>query len=226
MNPAPLKNILDRLSVAWHERALALKAVSFAIVGVVNSAIDFGVFWTFGLLLRRRAHGAGQCAVLAGGGVRLLCDELHHHLRAPSPAACCAFGATISAFVASGVRRHGRQHGDGVVPVMFCQHSAWAAKLVSIAVSFVVNFSLSHFVVFKAREAVICHSGRAKRGPGSSTPCPLDRLRRTRSPLSRGRHLCVTAPLPAWRRADCRARTRSRDRPPPPLRRRARAGSW
>jgi len=26
-----------------------------------------------------------------------------------------------------------------------------AAKLVSIAVSFVVNFSLSHFVVFKAR---------------------------------------------------------------------------
>ena len=28
---------------------------------------------------------------------------------------------------------------------------AWAAKVAAIAVSFVVNFSLSHFVVFRAR---------------------------------------------------------------------------
>ena len=44
MIPAPLQNILDRLTVAWHERAIALKAASFALVGVVNSAVDFSVF--------------------------------------------------------------------------------------------------------------------------------------------------------------------------------------
>ena len=44
MIPAPLQKLIDRLAVAWHERAVALKAVSFAIVGVVNSAVDFGVF--------------------------------------------------------------------------------------------------------------------------------------------------------------------------------------
>ena len=46
MIPAPLQNLLDRLTVAWHERAVALKAASFAMVGVVNTAIDFSVFWT------------------------------------------------------------------------------------------------------------------------------------------------------------------------------------
>ncbi|HSJ39563.1 MAG TPA: GtrA family protein, partial [Xanthobacteraceae bacterium] len=44
MIPAPLQNLVDRLAVAWHERAIALKAASFAVVGVVNSVIDFGVF--------------------------------------------------------------------------------------------------------------------------------------------------------------------------------------
>ncbi|MEI9805937.1 MAG: hypothetical protein WDN48_18130 [Pseudolabrys sp.] len=45
MIPAPLRNIFDRLTVAWHERAIALKAVSFALVGVVNTLIDLSVFW-------------------------------------------------------------------------------------------------------------------------------------------------------------------------------------
>ena len=44
MIPARLQNLFDRLAVAWHERAIALKAASFAVVGVVNSVIDFGVF--------------------------------------------------------------------------------------------------------------------------------------------------------------------------------------
>ena len=34
----------ERLIAAWHERAIVLKAMSFALVGVVNSAVDFSVF--------------------------------------------------------------------------------------------------------------------------------------------------------------------------------------
>ena len=44
MIPGPFKSIADRLTVAWHERAVALKAISFACIGVVNSLVDFGVF--------------------------------------------------------------------------------------------------------------------------------------------------------------------------------------
>ena len=41
---APLSRLTDRLIAAWHERAIVLKAMSFGLVGVVNSAVDFGVF--------------------------------------------------------------------------------------------------------------------------------------------------------------------------------------
>ena len=52
MIPVPLQNILKRLSVAWHERAIALKAISFALVGVVNTLIDFSIFWTAEMCIR------------------------------------------------------------------------------------------------------------------------------------------------------------------------------
>jgi len=44
MSPPPVKTLRKRLSLAWNERGVAVKAVSFAFVGVLNSAVDFGVF--------------------------------------------------------------------------------------------------------------------------------------------------------------------------------------
>src|SRR5262249_36976850 len=42
--PAPLDRLQERLARAWHERAVALKAASFAMVGVVNTLVDYSVF--------------------------------------------------------------------------------------------------------------------------------------------------------------------------------------
>ena len=42
--PNPRTRFVDRLSRFWHDRAMVLKAFSFAIVGVINFAVDFGVF--------------------------------------------------------------------------------------------------------------------------------------------------------------------------------------
>ena len=39
-----LSQLVHRALDAWHRRAIVLKALSFAVVGVVNSAVDFGVF--------------------------------------------------------------------------------------------------------------------------------------------------------------------------------------
>ena len=39
------RDIVGRIIAAWHERTVALKAVSFAVVGVVNAAVDYGVFF-------------------------------------------------------------------------------------------------------------------------------------------------------------------------------------
>src|SRR5215813_8717131 len=42
--PAPLDRLQRRLARAWHERAVTLKAASFAMVGVVNTLVDYSVF--------------------------------------------------------------------------------------------------------------------------------------------------------------------------------------
>src|SRR5687767_608321 len=41
-----VRSLYHRIHAAWHRRAVILKAASFAAIGVINSTIDFVVFWT------------------------------------------------------------------------------------------------------------------------------------------------------------------------------------
>ena len=147
MIPAPLQNLLDRLSVAWHERAVALKAISFALVGLVNTAIDFSVFWTTARFLGWPLVPANVLAWLvavsfsyAMNSMLTFGPESGRTLRWRDYATFAASG--VAGMVASTATLFALSY---VMPVL-------AAKLLSILVSFVVNFSLSHFVVFKARK--------------------------------------------------------------------------
>jgi putative flippase GtrA len=143
----PGPTLRDRLLSAWHERALALKAVSFAFVGLVNSAVDFGVFsfcyYSLGLAIVI-ANTAAWVVAVSGSYV---------------------LNSTITFARESGRRLHlGGYFGFALSQVMgffantvtvWCLVElaglpAWAGKLAAIFVSFVVNFSLSHFVVFRA----------------------------------------------------------------------------
>jgi len=147
MIPAPLQNLLDRLTVAWHERAVALKAASFAMVGVVNTAIDFSVFWTTVHFLGWPLVPANVLAWLVAVSFSYVMNsfitfgpESGRVLRWRDYATFLASG--VAGMVASTTTLFALSY---VMPVL-------AAKLISIAISFVVNFSLSHFVVFKARK--------------------------------------------------------------------------
>lgn len=146
MIPAPLQNILTRLSVAWHERAIALKALSFAFVGVVNTLIDFSVFWTaanfFSWPLVPSNVLAWLVAVSFSYGMNSLTTfgpESGRVLR----------WRDYAAFVASGVA--GMIGSTATLVALSYVLPVLGAKLLSILVSFVINFSLSHFVVFKKR---------------------------------------------------------------------------
>ena len=146
MIPAPLQNIFDRLSVAWHERAIALKAISFAFVGVFNTAIDFCVFWTVAQYLGWPLVPSNVLAWLVAVSFSYAMNsfvtfgpESGRVLRWRDYATFAASG--IAGMVASTATLFALSF---VLPVL-------VAKLISIAVSFVVNFSLSHFVVFRAR---------------------------------------------------------------------------
>jgi len=148
MNQAPKQDVLDRLTKAWHERAVALKAVSFGLVGLVNSAVDFGVFSFAYYYLGLPIIAANTLAwVIAVTGSYVL-------------------NSTIT-FAAESGRKLGvkRYFGFALSQVagflantatVWClvelvHIPAWAAKVAAIAVSFAVNFLLSHFVVFRAR---------------------------------------------------------------------------
>ena len=146
MIPVPLQNLLGRLTVAWHERAVALKAASFAMVGVVNTAIDFSVFWTTVHFLGWPLVPANVLAWLVAVSFSYVMNsfitfgpESGRVLRWRDYATFLASG--VAGMVASTATLFALSY---VMPVL-------AAKLISIAISFVVNFSLSHFVVFRAR---------------------------------------------------------------------------
>jgi len=146
MIPVPLQNLLDRLTVAWHERAVALKAARFAMVGVVNTDIDISVFWT-------TVHFLGWPLVPANVLAWLVAVSFSYVMNS-----FITFGPEsgrvlrwrdYATFLASGVA--GMVASTATLFALSYVLPLLAAKLISIAISFVVNFSLSHFVVFRAR---------------------------------------------------------------------------
>lgn len=148
MIPAPLKRIFDRLAVSWHERAVVLKAISFAFVGLINTAIDFSVFWTavthFHWLLVPANMLSWLVAVSCSYAMNSFVTfgpESGHTLRWRDYLTFAASG--IAGMIASTATLVALSY---VLPLL-------AAKLASILVSFAVNFSLSHFVVFRPRKA-------------------------------------------------------------------------
>ena len=149
----PLQNMFDRLTVAWHERAIALKAISFAFVGVINTLIDFSIFWSAATYFQWPLVPANVLAWLvavsfsyAMNSVTTFGPESGHALR----------WRDYATFIASGVA--GMVCSTATLFALSFVLPVLAAKLISILVSFVVNFSLSHFVGFR------------KRGPRAGAP--------------------------------------------------------
>lgn len=147
MIPDRLRQLVDRLTVAWHERAFALKAISFAMVGLVNTAIDFSVFWTAAEILHWPLVPANVIAWL----VAVSCSYVMNSFITFGPES----GHTLrwrdyATFVTSGVA--GMVAATSTLFALSYVMPLLVAKLVSILVAFAVNFSLSHFVVFRARK--------------------------------------------------------------------------
>ncbi len=148
MIAAVLKNLLHRLNIAWHERAIALKALSFGLVGLINSAVDFGIFSFAYYYLGLPIIVANTMAwVIAVSGSYVMNSTITFaHESGRKLALNRYFGFALSqvaGFLANTTTVW--------VLVELLHIPAWAAKVAAIGVSFAVNFSLSHFVVFKAR---------------------------------------------------------------------------
>lgn len=140
-------SLWQRALTAWHQRAIGLKAVSFAGVGVVNTLIDYGLFllaiFQFGWPIIPANVFAWIIAV-SGSYV------MNSYITFARESGRKLRWRDYATFVASGVA--GMVANTAVLYGLSFVIAVPIAKLVAIGVSFVVNFSLSHFVVFRPKQ--------------------------------------------------------------------------
>jgi putative flippase GtrA len=161
--PLPLETLRARVTDAWQRRAVSLKALSFATVGLINTAVDATIFFlmlgfvTSSLIV---ANVSAWLVAVTGSYVMnsftTFSAETGGKLRLKD----------YLGFVASGLVAVSATTVTVLLVDMFLP--TWApwtaetrlgnitvataiAKGVAILVSFVVNFSITHFVVFRAR---------------------------------------------------------------------------
>src|SRR4051794_2937683 len=146
----PFARLSDRLTQA--DRAIVLKALSFGMVGIVNFAVDFSIF-SFGYYVLKWpiivANLVSWAIAVSGSYVMnsliTFAAESGRQLRlrdyvtfaASQGGGLVANTATVFALAY-------------LMPVLL-------AKALAIGASFLVNFSLSHWLVFRRRENTIRH---------------------------------------------------------------------
>ena len=142
--PARIAPLRSRLEKAWQQRAVTLKAASFALIGIINTLIDLSVFLAAYNVFHVPLVPANVLAwMVAVSGSYVMNCFVTFAAESGRVLRWRAYGA----FVLSGV--------VGVIAntTTLVVASYWmpvlAAKILAIAASFVVNFSLSHLVVFR-----------------------------------------------------------------------------
>jgi putative flippase GtrA len=144
--PGLLGTLQTRLLDAWHQRAVSLKALSFATVGVINTAVDATVFF----LLLAYATSSLVAANVGGWLVAVSGSYVMNSLTTFS----AETGRKLrlkdyAGFVGSGLVAVIATTTTLVIAAQFMP--VWAAKGLAILVSFTVNFSITHFVVFRPK---------------------------------------------------------------------------
>jgi putative flippase GtrA len=176
MAPSPssdstLARLADRLSYVWRTQAISPKAISFGLIGVVNTAVDYSMF-----LVARVAYAhlppaialsgwvADACACGSSETILLIGANITSWLIAVTGSyimnSSITFAAesghqllwrTYFAFVLSGIAGLIANTAGLVFAAQILLLPIWVAKAAAILASFIVNFSLSHFVVFRVR---------------------------------------------------------------------------
>lgn len=147
-HPPSHRDLFGRVQRLLPGRALRVKVMLFAMIGVVNASVDFGIFALCHLYLGlglvtanilawvvavTGSYALNSTVTFAAESGRVLRLRDYLNFAASQVGGLLANTATVLAL-------------SYVMPVL-------AAKLLAIGASFLVNFSLSYFVVFPAQRA-------------------------------------------------------------------------
>jgi putative flippase GtrA len=160
-----------RLVSSRRNRAVGFKAIAFALVGVVNTAVDYRAFLIARALIDGSSAGFALFGLVSnfcqcGNAVTISLIVANTMSWIVAVSGSYIMNSTITFATESGCRLRWRAYFTFVVSGIagWLANTAtlliaaeilllpvWLAKLVAILLSFVVNFSLSYFVVFRAR---------------------------------------------------------------------------
>ncbi|HML08894.1 MAG TPA: GtrA family protein [Xanthobacteraceae bacterium] len=160
-----------KLAAGWRNRALSLKAAAFGLVGVVNTLVDYSVFLIARAILDRSPAALVTFASLSdichcgnAMALTLIAANTLSWIVAVSGSYVMNSSITFAAesgrrlnwrayftFVASGIVGWLANTATLLVAAEILLLPVWLAKGLAVLASFVVNFSLSHFVVFRVR---------------------------------------------------------------------------
>lgn len=136
--------LIDRLHESARERATIFKLVSFGSIGVVNTAIDFGVFSLGYYLLGLPIVVANMCSwAVAVTCSYLLNSTITFSIDGRRELVVRNYLAFVLAQMAG--------FAANTATVVIASHfmPVLLGKLLATGASFIVNFALSHFVVFR-----------------------------------------------------------------------------
>jgi putative flippase GtrA len=137
---------LTRLIASVRRRVLMLKAISFASIGVLNTLVDLGIFLLALQYLTSSLVAANVLAwTIAVSGSYVMNSFVTFAAESGRKLTARAY----LTFVASQIVGLIANTTALVIAAMFLP--VVVAKLVAIGVGFLVNFSMSHFVVFRPR---------------------------------------------------------------------------
>jgi putative flippase GtrA len=150
---------------------LSLKAISFALIGVVNTLVDYSVFLVARAALSRSLAAqtlfdsvSASCRCADPTTVSLIAANMVSWTVAVTGSYILNSSITFAAesgrklrwrsyliFIVSGLFGWFANTATLVFAAQVLHLPVWLAKAIAILASFVVNFSLSHFVVFRVR---------------------------------------------------------------------------
>ena len=135
----------------WRNRAVSFKAAVYALIGVVNTAIDYAVFLTAHAVLGLPLVAANALSWIVAVSVSY---TLNSTITFAAETGRKLRWSAYFIFVASGTAGWLANTTALVIAVEVLLLPAWLAKLLAVMASFIVNFSLSHFVVFRVRRSL------------------------------------------------------------------------
>lgn len=136
--------MLLRIVDAWLQRTMLAKLISFASIGVLNAAVDLCAF----TMAFRLAHLPLVTSNVISWAIAVTCSyAMNTKITFSQETGGALSIKRYLRFAASGI--FGMIVATSVLVVLTRYVNVPTAKLTSILVGFVVNFSASHFLVFR-----------------------------------------------------------------------------